>query len=268
MAGRHFVGDAVADSMTPTGLSPQHLRPANVTSERLTAVENANDRVEFLLTQLLMAEEAAREELVTSVERAEREQMAQIVLDPVPDPDLEPDDTVPWVEEKGSEESIGPELPEDLGGVVEPEADGASEETEDSPSLDEPLSLDGSLSLDEPLSLDGPLSLDEPTDPQPAAEVRSGKQAHVPSIPQVIPVEELPEEADNPYLRPEVRLPSADGEVLAAKEHSARLEVGTSVMDDDASGRTRELLRRGQGPRHEGFFATVGAFVARALHLD
>ena len=135
MAARHFARDDDAGSMTSAGLNPRHLRPSSVTSERLTAVESANDRVEFLLDQLLLAERAAREDLVTSVERAEREQMAQILLDSVAETDEEPG---------GSEET---EAPGDRGATV-------------------PLSLDEIESGKEPDPLDVPL--DEPESVQQA----------------------------------------------------------------------------------------------------
>ena len=267
MVARHFVNDGDADSMTPTGLSPQHLRPASVTSERLAAVENANDRVEFLLTQLLMAEESARRELVTSVEQAEREQMAQILLDPVPDPDLEPDDVAPWMEDEPSVQAESTLQDELLDEPDEP----LDEPDEPAAPLDEPVApFDGSDELDEPLALTEHLDdlvepLDEPTAPAVPVPTRSER---LPSIPEVSAVDEPSKDMRDRFSRPEVKVASSSGEVLAAKERKERLDVGTSVMDDDASGRTRELSRRNLNAPKEGFFSTVGAFVARALHLD
>ena len=279
MVARHFVSDGDADSMTPTGLTPQHLRPASVTSERLAAVENANDRVEFLLTQLLMAEESARRELVTSVEQAEREQMAQILLDPVPDPDLEPDDVAPWMEDEPSAQAEST-----LQGESHDEADELLDEPavpfdEPAEPLDEPAAP-----FDEPaVPLEGlgepGKPLDEPTVPidelgepldEPAAPAKpvSTRSERMPSIPEVAAVDEPSKDMRDRFSRPEVKVASSSGEVLATKERKERLDVGTSVMDDDASGRTRELSRRNLNAPKEGFFSTVGAFVARALHLD
>ncbi|MBR3158953.1 MAG: hypothetical protein IKF14_07585 [Atopobiaceae bacterium] len=248
------------------------------TDERLSAIQQANDHVEHLLSQLLMAEEAAKADVVRSAEEEEREQAIEQDLGPVYDPDLEPAEfeepevaatmgDVPHGDDGASEP--GPlEGPEPLEDSAPPEEQGSFE---DSQAVVEPIHVE------EPEPFEEPLPLDEPAAPRttPASRVSALKdQGLAASIPELSMTDlddaslDEPLDPDARFFKPEVKVNTRHDEVLAAKSHPDRLEVGMSVMDDAASGRTRELRTRKREPKREGFFGTIGAFVAKALHMD
>ncbi len=249
--------------------------------ERLSALQQANDHVEYLLSQLLLAEEAAKNDVVRSAEKEERHQAIEQGLGPVYDPDLEPTSI------NGLEPVDEPEPGSEP--VDEPEPGSEPVDEPGSEPLDEPASVDEFEvpmeveSIDELLPLDEPAPVDEPLPPEEplASHAPSTLRVSTPkdqniaaAIPELNMTDLDDDSLDEPldpdarFFKPEVKLTPHHDEVLATKSHPDRLEVGMSVMDDATSGRTRELRTRKREPQREGFFGTIGAFVAKVLRMD
>ncbi len=187
---------------------PRRLRSEGSTGARLTAVEEANDRIEFLLAQLLMAEEAAKLELVKSVEQAEREQERPIVLDPVSDPDLEP--------------------MHEFGAMTDME-----------PAEDGDTSAEGAPKAEEELSAPNDVDEASPSDAEQAEPETEEDASDVTTAPETD--EDTIDESDSEAEEEELSVPGDVDEANPSDVEQAKPETDESASDETASGSGEEL---------------------------